>query len=66
MATTSPGAAMKLGRVFSEWLDIWSGSSESTLIERRLTCWRSMRKREVRIAVRLREEDGGCGYSKCY
>lgn len=53
----APGAATKLGRVFPEDDEMNAGSLESALTDRKLACWRSMRKREMRIAVTLCDDD---------
>lgn len=54
---TAPGAATKLGRELSEWLDIWRGPSENTLTLRWLASWRLQRKRDTRTVVRLYQQE---------
>ena len=60
-----PGAATKLGRVFAEWYEMYAGSSEATLTDRRLDSWRFIRKWEMRIAVRLLEDKSVGNLGEC-
>ena len=56
-ALVMSGLTTKLGGESRKWDEMYAWSSESTLTEWRLASWKWMRKREMRIAVRLWDDD---------